>query len=257
MKQDSLGDRMKNYENCFRFKLPKRIPKILRIDGKAFHTALRFAEKPYDQGVMTDMMAATSVLLHEIGGTARLAYIQSDEISILLNDALTIYTSAWFDNNLQKMCSVAAGIVSANFSHYKHLRDKATGRHMADATFDARIFLMPEDEIVNYFIWRQQDASRNSIQQYARNFFSHKECDNKNSGELQDMMMDKHNFNWNDAPVWTKRGVVMAPYTNVEPYPIDWCPPIFTADREYITKRYNVNETTDPNSHLLETPVVG
>ena len=239
MSKDSLGDRMKGYEDLYRIKLMKRVPIIIRIDGKAFHTYLKDAKKPFDVRVTYAMCQAAQAIIREIGGTARLAYTQSDECSVVINNALDINTSAWFDNNLQKMVSVAASVFTTRFNKiYGKL-----GNNLEYANFDARAFVLPDlSELVNYLVWRQQDATRNSIRMYASTMFSHKELDGVSNDKVQEMMFQKSGFNWNDAPTWTKRGIVMTKDTFLEmagPPEI----PIFTQNRTYIEKLYLPDDT--------------
>jgi tRNA(His) guanylyltransferase len=219
--KDALGERMKSYEDVNRTYLTAGIPKLLRLDGKAFHTLLRGAEKPYDISVMDSMVKAAAAVMKEIGGSARFAYIQSDECSIAINDKMTIDSEPWFGNNVQKMVSISSAIMSVNFTqafndpNTKHRFAIPTAQVdavalMRPAYFDARIFQVPNVvEMHNAVLWRQFDASKNSISQYARSYFSHKELQNKNGSEMQDMMMLQKNFNWNNAPTWTKRGVLV------------------------------------------------
>jgi len=225
---DSLGDRMKAYEDAYRIKLIKRAPKIIRIDGKAFHTFLKNADKPFDSLVMTAMRKAAEFVIKEIGGVARFAYLQSDECSILINDALTIETQPWFDNNLQKLVSVAASAFTVGF---QSLYD-------VPAMFDARAFVLPDiDEVINYFIWRQNDATRNSIRMYASSYFPHSELEGVNNEQAQEMMFKVHGYNWSqDSQTWTKRGFV------VTKRGVDLEIPQFTKDREYIKKLYLPND---------------
>lgn len=238
----TLGDRMKQYEETSRTILTPGVPKIIRLDGKAFHTFTRGFKQPYDIDIMSSMCTAAKIVMKEIGGIARFAYIQSDECSICINDAITEYSQAWYANQVQKMVSVAASIMSVNFSFsvakaITHNDDLIYS--FKPAYFDARVFQVPSiDEILNNMIWRQQDATRNSISQWSRSMFSHKELQGKNSSEMQDMMMSK-GFNWNDAPTWTKRGVVVYKVpgeqdgqrtTWIEDMEI----PIFTKDRDYL-----------------------
>jgi tRNA(His) 5'-end guanylyltransferase len=204
------------------------MPLIIRLDGCHFHTLLRKAQKPYDPVVMQCMIEAATEVLKTIGGTARFAYIQSDEVSIAINSYQELNSEPWFANNLQKITTVAASTMSVAFS-------KAFGK---DAVFDARAFILPEAEINNYFLWRQLDAARNSIQQYGRFFVSSKEMHGKSNKEVQEMMFSKHDFNWNNAPVWTKRGVVIpfeeSDYTySVAKNEYNQCPS-FGAEPEYL-----------------------
>ena len=121
MNKDNLGDRMKGYEDTFRYYLPKKTNLILRIDGKAFHSYTKNCKRPFDDNLMDDMNQTAIKLCEEIQG-AKLAYVQSDEISILITDYDDIKTSAWFDNNLQKIVSVSASIATAEFNKQRTIR---------------------------------------------------------------------------------------------------------------------------------------
>lgn len=238
MQHQSLGNRIKtNYENITRNFLPRRTNTIIRIDGKAFHTFTKGLNRPFDYKLVSVMQITAKHLCENIQG-ARLAYTQSDEINIWVTDYDTLQTDAWFGGNIQKMCSVAASIATACFN-------KEFGGDKL-AMFDARVFTIPEvEEVVNYFIWRQQDASRNSVQMVARSMYSHKECENKKNSQLQEMIHEGGN-NWNDFPISVKRGsCVVKRRTPMETgdgdtvvrkaWLFDRTIPIFTQNREYIT----------------------
>lgn len=205
--KDSLGDRIKGqYEDRTRYLLPRRTYTMIRVDGKAFHSFTKEFKRPFDKGLMTLMDSTAKAMCEEIQG-AVLAYVQSDEISILLTDFAKPTTSAWFDGNVQKMASIAASTATAHFNRL--LSDMVHGTYSPIrpmAMFDARVFTIPDiTEVENYFIWRQNDASRNSVQMAARAVFSHKECTDKTCPQLQDMLMEK-NINWNNYTSGEKRG---------------------------------------------------
>jgi tRNA(His) guanylyltransferase len=206
--RDALGARMKGqYEHRFRTFLPRRTYTILRLDGKAFHTYTRGLERPFDQQLMDDMAKTAQFLCQEISGTV-FAYTQSDEISLLLTDFATTKTQAWFDGNVQKMVSVSAALATAKFNELR------PGKL---AFFDSRAFIIPDrSEVANYFVWRQQDATRNSISMAAQAHFSHRELHRKSSAQMQDMLHDGPGINWNDYPARFKRGTVVCPVTSVE-----------------------------------------
>lgn len=195
MDTTSLGDRMKTYENSYRIYLPKRLPVILRVDGRAFHTFTRAMDRPFDTTLHTAMVETTKALCKEISGT-KFAYTQSDEISLLITNDDTLETQPWFDNNLQKIVSIAAAKASVAFN----------AQMSSSILFDARAFILPEGEVNNYFYWRQQDATRNSIQMAAHTYFPHKECQGKNCDELQEMLFAQFGINWNNYAPWQKRG---------------------------------------------------
>jgi len=221
MNKDSLGDRMKGYENAYRMYLPRRLPVIVRVDGRAFHTLTKCFKRPFDFLFHNVMVKTATALCQEISG-AKIAYTQSDEISILITNNDTTDTQPWFGNNLQKLVSLAASIATLGFNSvlekkYKDLKVFAETDEDYEylsgiyhnawqrATFDARVFVLPEDEVCNYFVFRQQDATRNSIQMAAQALYSHKELYGKDQNDLQEMIFQK-GINWNNYEVWQKRG---------------------------------------------------
>jgi tRNA(His) 5'-end guanylyltransferase len=197
---DSLGDRMKRYESAWRTAMPANSYVIIRVDGRAFHTLLRRAVKPFDRDVATGMQLTAEALCHEIAGSV-FAYGQSDEISILLTDVASIRSQLWFDGNVQKLASVAASVATMEFNHFT--RHDSWER----ATFDARVFTLPYPvEVANYFLWRQRDAVRNAISMAAQAHFSHKRLQGVDSDQMQEMLWSQKGINFNDYPDEFKRG---------------------------------------------------
>jgi tRNA(His) 5'-end guanylyltransferase len=254
MKNDALGDRMKEfYEDRTRIKLPRRTFTIIRIDGKAFHTYTKGLTRPFDIGLIDDMNATTAYLCKNIQG-AKFGYVQSDEISLVLTDFDDLGTHAWFDNNLQKMVSVAASMATSEFNRLRLIRKCMGGdiegyvdaidlAEFKMAEFDARAFQIPFiDEVENYFIWRQQDATRNSISSVAQSLYSTKELHGKKTDDMQELIFQK-GINWNDYNFREKRGAVITKvpvelvnsdvtYTRNKWQVVET--PIFTQDREFI-----------------------
>lgn len=239
---DSLGDRMKRYENSFRITLPRRMPVIIRVDGRAFHTFTRGFKRPFDE-IMTQTMRRVAIDLSKEVAGCKMAYVQSDEISLLVTNDDTIDTEPWFGNGLQKLVSITSSIATRSFNHWYNVitgEEKLTAddrkkyeQRLDGATFDSRAFILPDTEVANYFLWRQQDATRNSIEACAQSMFSQKELHGKNCNTLQDMMMTQHGFNWNNLPTHQKRGACTRKYFDGEWY-IDDDIPIFSKDRAYI-----------------------
>lgn len=180
MNTDSLGDRMKLYEDAYRLSFPPRLPVILRLDGRAFHS--KPFNKPFDYRHIGKMCHVMRVLMEDIQG-AVLGYTQSDEISLLLWPWNRYGSQAWFAGNLQKVVSNAAAIVSVSYSVDNHNRQYSY--------FDARAFVLPKEEVVNYFIWRQKDWVRNSVNMLAMSCFSHKELEGKGTEERKRMLIEK------------------------------------------------------------------
>jgi len=225
---DSLGDRMKEYyEVRNQSYLIRRTPVIIRLDGKAFHTLTRKAEKPFDSKLKNAIVLSVCTLLNEIQGS-KCAYLQSDEISILVTDFDKLDTQAWFDYNVQKMCSISAAVMSTAFSYY----------YGQSAVFDSRVFNIPREEVCNYFIWRQKDWIRNSVQMLARANFSHKECFGKSIPELHELLYTK-DINWAKLEAVWKNGtfITKVPHITgeIRTKKFDEKPaPIFTENREAI-----------------------
>lgn len=232
MKRDDLGNRMKTfYEEIPKTRLMRRCPVICRIDGKAFHTFARGFKRPFDDVLIKTMQETAKCLCENVQG-CQLAYTQSDEISLLLIDYQRFETSAWFDYEVQKMCSISASMATMEFNRrfrdnvdewvisgeiqeeldsdtieqlYK-LQDVYIEAESKGAMFDSRVFNISREEVTNYFYWRQLDASRNSIQMVGQANFSHKELQHKSCSDIQDMLMTQKGINWNDFPTYQKRG---------------------------------------------------
>ena len=204
--KDSLGDRMKaDYENRTRFLLPRRTYTILRVDGKSFHRYTHGCDRPFDAGLMDDMDTAALALCRNIEG-AQFAFVQSDEISVLVTDFGSPQTEAWFNGSVQKLASLSASFATAHFNAAR-MRRAGPGADAPMAYFDSRAFTIPDPiEVENYFTWRQQDATRNSISMTAQAHFPHAQLQGKSSDQMQEMLWSERDLNWNDLPGGFKRG---------------------------------------------------
>lgn len=283
MDKTTLGDRMKNnYENVNRFYLTRRMPVIIRVDMRAGHTFTKGMNKPFDDVFVKTMQETMEYLCENIQGCV-LGYTQSDEISLVLTDYAELTTDAWFGNNLQKMCSVSASMATLAFNKFFSgrvqefmydccdefgddvLPEKQNDYELAHnvyfkkfnaAMFDSRVFTIPKEEVCNYFIWRQQDSTRNSIQSVGQANFSQKELHGKSCNNIQDMLMIQKGINWNDYATTLKRGSCcikvddglteydetgnICGYAQRSKWIIDNEIPIFSQDRNYIEKLINV-----------------
>lgn len=222
--KDELGIRMKEYyEQIPKVKLMRRTPVIIRIDGKAFHTFTRGFEKPFDEILTKAMQGTTKYLCENIQGCV-FGYTQSDEISLVLVDYKKLNSSAWFDYELQKMCSIAASMATMKFNKiFEELVDEYASLPQSSgvrcnwyrtalskgAMFDARCFNIPREEVTNCIYWRQLDATRNSIQMIGQANFSHGELQEKTCNMIQDMLMEQKGINWSDYPAYLKRGTAV------------------------------------------------
>lgn len=200
------------YEHRTRFFVPRRTYTIIRLDGKAFHTYTKRLEKPFDNELIEDIDDTILAMLPAIQGV-QFAYTQSDEISLLLTDFATPNTDAWFDGNIQKMASISASIMTAQFNRCRLARfvERKSLNLLRDdapiAYFDSRVFTIPDrTEVMNYFIWRNQDCARNSVSMVAKSLFSHKELQGKSTAEMQEMIYQKEGINWADYDQAKKNG---------------------------------------------------
>ena len=258
---DDLGKRMKEfYEKPAQTKLIRRMPVVIRIDGKAFHTFTRGFQKPFDNVLIKTMQETTKYLCENIQNCI-FGFTQSDEITIILVDYKELNTSAWFDYKVQKMCSIAASMATMAFNKcftknvedFSKSRDVVgyNGQYFGDyeeaiirlavyekavekgAIFDARCFNIPKEEVTNLVYWRQLDATRNSIQMVGQANFSHQELQNKTCNMIQDMLHEQKGINWNDFPIPCKRGTACV--KTDEGFYIDYEMPILKGEnRQYV-----------------------
>lgn len=269
---DELGTRMKEfYESVPKTKLMRRTPVAIRIDGKAFHTFTRGFNKPFDDVLINTMQDTMKYLCENIQGCV-LGYIQSDEITLILVDYKRLNSSAWFDYEVQKMCSIAASMTTMAFNkffesnvekendsftaewldedtynpNYKNTKLKDLWRVHNNALkngamFDARCFNIPKEEVTNLVYWRQLDATRNSIQMVGQANFSHKELQGKSCEKIKEMLITEKEISWEDFHPMYKHGSCCIKVTTEtdgvtrSSWEIDKNIPLFVGEgREYI-----------------------
>ncbi|WP_234795513.1 tRNA(His) guanylyltransferase Thg1 family protein [Mycobacteroides saopaulense] len=200
MMGDSLGDRIKRYEGVYTHRLTPRSPLVIRVDGRAFHTYTKKLQRPFDPHLMSTMIRATVETSRQMQGF-KLAYTQSDEATFLLTDYDDLGTQGWFGYELNKVVSLSASIFTAEFNAASHyLRD-----WLGFATFDARAFTVPIEDVPNVFVWRQRDWERNSLQMLSRSHFSHTQLHGKGRRDLHDMLHGV-GVNWADLNDQEKNG---------------------------------------------------
>lgn len=215
-----LNKRMKLYEGCYKTVITPRSYIIIRLDGKNFSKYTKGLEKPFDVK-LSDAMNETAVALCK-EFNAKFAYTQSDEISLVITDISDNPDSQpILGNVLQKLCSLTASVATAKFNEIRNMQFldslikdieplECLPQLPKQAYFDARVFVVPNaDEVINHMIWRQQDATRNSVSMAAHALLGHKATMNKSGEEKQEMMFQEKGVNWNDYPVKFKRGVVV------------------------------------------------
>ena len=235
MDKSDLANRMKEfYETIPKTRLMRRCPVVVRLDMRAGHTFCRGFERPFDEVFIKSMQETAKYMCENVQGCV-LSYQQSDEISLILIDYKKLNSSAFFDYEVQKVCSITASMATMAFNKYfsinmdnwgydnmpgwidggtnekinpqlKKLCDSYIAANEKGAMFDSRCFNIPKEEVTNYIYWRQLDASRNSIQMVGQANFSDKELHKKTTNQIQDMLMTQKGINWNDFPTYQKRG---------------------------------------------------
>lgn len=271
MDTSDLAKRMKDYESVPKTKLMRRTPVAIRIDGKAFHTFTRGFSKPFDDVLINTMQDTMKYLCENIQGCV-LGYTQSDEITLILVDYKRLNSSAWFDYEVQKMCSIAASMATLAFnkffeSNIEKENDSFTAEWLDDDTdnpnyknkkledlwrvhdkalkkgamFDARCFNIPKEEVTNLVYWRQLDATRNSIQMVGQANFSHKELQGKSCEKIKEMLITENGISWEDFHPMYKHGSCCIKITTEtdgvtrSSWEIDKNIPLFVGEgREYI-----------------------
>ncbi len=263
---------MKEYEFLQRPFLMLRCPKVIRVDMKAGHSFTRGFERPFDEIFAQCMCETAKALCRQING-AVFAFVQSDEISVIINDMKDPASpNCFFNGNVNKIVSVAASIATAEFNkaYFRlvqpipefHKREKYAANFFK-ALFDARVFCLPNvKEVYNYVLWRQNDASINSVQMAAHAVFDEEDVRGKDLSELQDMLMLRQGINWNDYQEYFKRGGLVArvPFTKRSPDGTKevvrkkWArveTPIFSQDPEFAAKLF------EEEAKLKETGFLG
>ena len=250
---DELGNRMKsNYENVTRYYLSRRTPVIIRLDGKAFHTFTKGFDKPFDSILVEAMQYTTEQLCKNVQGCV-FGYCQSDEISLLLVDYKKLNSDAWFGYNIQKCSSIVSSLATNYFNSYlldcitnfKSFEQAEEANFLSNklfkASFDARIFNIPKEEVVNYFIWRQNDCIRNAINSIGQHYFSHKNLQHKNVSQIREMLV-KNNINEEDYSGYCRFGssIIKDCRDGKEEW-VTVISPIFKENRNFINRTFIFN----------------
>lgn len=215
---DELGDRMKEYEgkeSARRF-MPL-LPVLARLDGKAFHTFCRSMEKPFDEQFSRAMLRTMEWLVAETN--ALVGYTQSDEISLLFYSD-DHESQIFFDGRIQKMTSILAAMCSVRFN--QEVSSFLLGHERLSPLFDCRVWQVPNQmEAANYFLWRENDATRNSILSAGFAAFPPKQMYGLKTNEIQEKLFREKQINWNDYPEWAKRGSWARRLTTTQPFTAD------------------------------------
>lgn len=246
MDKTSLGDRIKSYESLTDQALMRRVPVIVRVDGKGFSrwTKSMNCEKPFDHNLSTAMAQTMLAVASNIEGCV-VGYTQSDEITFVIRNDQSLESEPWFGNRIQKIASIVASMTTAQFNAYMG---------GTQAYFDARVFQVPSvSEAANVLVWRQNDATKNSISSATYYEVSNKvgrktarkKMHGLNQKQQQELLFSETGINWNDYPTKYKRGIACYRVSKTitgedgveyvrRPWQLDDNIPIFAADREFV-----------------------
>lgn len=255
MDRSNIAERMKTYEAVPKNFLMTRQPVIIRLDGKAFHSFTKGFERPFDLILIQTMQHTMEHLCKNIQGCV-FGYTQSDEISLVLVDYQNLFTNAWFNNNVQKITSIASSMATLYFNkyfaqtvdnfikfsdddlsseHYVKLINTYQKRIASGAMFDARCFNLSKEEVANYIYWRQNDAIRNSIQMVGQSNFSRRQLHGVSCNQIKSMLRDEKNIFWDDYPKYMQHG--SSCYKIDGKWSIDDNMPVILGyDREYVER---------------------
>lgn len=253
----TLNDRMKEYESNAKIKLIKKMPVIIRVDGRAFHTFTKGFVKPFDT-LFLEAMRKTALDLFKSVPNCRFAYTESDEITLILDDSNTILDTAFYDNDLEKLVSVTASMTTMffnnNFASVIERGEKSAidttiyKKKLYKATFDSRAFNVPYHEVDNVILDRQLDSKRNSLNAYAQSLYPQKVLNGKKHDDLIDLLHAK-GMKYHDIDVSLRHGVAVYK-DETDKVVVDYDVPSLLIDKTFVSRRvfdidYDVVERAD------------
>ena len=202
---DTLDKQMRSFEQSLDRNMLKSIFIVARLDGHGFTRLTKKEwdlEKPFDIR-FRDAMIKTLRQIMDCGFRIIYGYTQSDEISLLFH-----IDDNTFGRKERKLLSILASEASVAFS-------LETGH---SAVFDCRLVPLPnEDNVIDYFRWRQEDSHRNSLNahcywQLRKEGLSANEAQKRIAGlsniEKKDMLLS-FGINYDALPLWQRRGIGM------------------------------------------------
>lgn len=201
-----LGDKHKKYESLTEQRLMSGCPVVIRLDGRSFHTFTKGMKRPFDERLSKAMIDTTIDLVKQT--SADIGYCQSDEISLAFSNT-DPDKDFMFGGRIQKIVSVVASIASVKFNRI--IQETISERANMQPVFDARVFQYPTLTLAaETFLWRETDATRNSLTMAASSLYTHREMQGAGFVKKHNMLHEK-GVNWNDYPVFFKRGTYVGP----------------------------------------------
>lgn len=189
------------------------LPVIIRLDGNNFHNWTKGLKRPFDEDLTDLMVDTTKMLVQETN--AVIGYTQSDEITLILYSG-DRKTAIYNDGKKQKILSKLSGKLTPYFNE---TRKKYLPNHDKIANFDARIYQTPTlHDAAIQLLWRENDATKNSISMLAQSLFPHQELQNLDGNQMQEKMWKEKGVNWNDLQVKFKRGSYVKRVVTSKPF---------------------------------------
>ena len=215
----SLKDKCKFYQKRRDYKVDENAYIIVHIDGRSFSKMIKNKfEKPFDKNFI-NMMDKTAIYACENVQGVKLAYVQSDEITLLIKKP-NFESDIFFGGRLCKMQSIIASIVTSKFnqlllkynisknSYSNTLEDCDTTLYNVKdvldyidvqklCQFDCKVWDVPtENDAITWFLFRNIDCIRNSKQQTAQSYLPHKLLLNKSADEQIKLLYEKEGIDW-------------------------------------------------------------
>lgn len=214
MNFETMGDWCKWLERNFSpdVMIPT-LPVIIRLDGNNFSKWTIGLDKPFDEKLNQLMKETVQHLVQETN--AIVGYTQSDEITLIIYSS-DRKTAIYNDGKKQKILSK---LTAKCVNFFNERRKELLPNHKKTAVFDCRIYQTPtlHDACVQ-LLWRENDATKNSISMLAQSHFSHDSLENMNGSQMQDRLMLEKGVNWNDLPAKYKRGTYVKRIKTCKPF---------------------------------------
>lgn len=199
---NNLKDKCNYYRDLTDYKLMPNCYILVMIDGKNFSKLIKNKfEKPFDDWFISTMDKTAVHLCKEVQNCVG-AFVQSDEISLIIKDNTS--TCAPYDGRLCKLQSIIPSMATAFFNKEIIKRNILSGMNVDDITnmpdycFDCKAWTVPSvNDAMAWILYRQIDCIRNSKQQFAQTYVPHKELCGKDTDKQIALCLEKTGNDWN------------------------------------------------------------
>lgn len=236
----TLEDKCLYYRGLSDYKLMPNSYVLVMLDGRSFsHLVKNKFQKPFDDDFIQMMNETATYVCKNVQG-CKFAYVQSDEISLVLTDFDTPTTDAFFGNRLCKMQSIIASLATAKFNQLmiKHRMENGMGINPGDVIdntplcqFDCKCWNVPSfNDVFAWFLYRQIDCVKNSKQQTAQTYLPHNTLVGKNTDQQIELLKNEKGIDWNSFTdnkkygrfIWKEKTLMSNIDTNEVYYRYKW-----------------------------------